>query len=397
MHPVHQRYLADADASGAVIELARWSDTPRVPRDVLQAHWDNDVGYDMLKTLSMAFRIVPHPLAPFVADCRRRGRSYVEFLHPHTLYDEPALAREVFCEIGASDDDLEMLHLLRYLAQSKAAEQYRDYVSSFLQRALARACARTRPWDASIVCELCVFYMNPEHMASLDTRALDRLLRVASCARQPALCLADAMGVAAQAKIADALAACASAGSARACRLLQDVSYSKHWPTVAAAVQRHAHCAYVDRLALDTLWVCVPLLAGSGSACGLHRLVASDGPKAVRKGVISALIAQSKHVPDVPPVANPQSVHEAVHYMHCLQCVPPNRFLVDVCMREAPVAVSRLARRCKALRRQIVCAQKWHRRRTLALGLMRGKAVDVKLLVFVQQHVWTWRHVISYM
>lgn len=395
MHPVYERYLVDVASADDVVELVRWADAPRVPRQVLDAHWSSMAAYEMLQTLSMSHAIVPYPLAPFVADCRRRGRSYLEFLHPRSLYDEPELAGEVFRELGASACDTEKLQLLRYLAQSKAAIGYRDHVTDFMLRAFAATCPHERPWDASYVCELCVFYMNPQHLADLDVAALDRLLRVPSCARQPALWMVDAMGVAAQARVADALAACAASGNARSCRLLQDVSHSAHWDAVAAAVRAQGYAAYVDRLALSTLWAIVPVLRGAASAFGLHRLTWSDGPRAVREGVVSALVAHGKHVPDVTPAPDPQTVHEAIHYMYCHQRVPPNRFLVDACMRDEQTAVSRLARYCQPVRQQMACARRWQRRRAVALGLTRGSAAGADVLTWVQQHAFTWRLVVG--
>lgn len=397
MHPVYERYLSDVETAGDVVELVRWSGSPRVPRIVLDAHWRSETAYDMLKTLSIAHSIVPFPLAPFVADCRRRHRSYAEFLHPRSLYDEPKLARDVLSEIGRADADMENLQLLRYLAQSRAAAQYRDLLTGFLHRAFALTCVETQPWQASYVCELCVFFMNPEHVDTLDCGALERFIRAPSCARNGALWVADKMGAAAQAQVAGALAECAAGGNARACRLLQDLSHSAYCCEVAAAVSGHAHCAYVDRLALDTLWLCVPLLAASESAFGLGRLVWHDGPRAVREGVVTALVAMVKHVPDVTPALDPQTVHEAIHYIYCHQRVPPCRFLVDACMRDAPKAVGRLARRCQPLRQQMVRARSWQRRREVAMGLACGEAVGAGVLAWVQQHAFTWRLVMSWL
>jgi len=397
MDPIYAAYLADPACADSVVQRVTRMHLPRaVPMPVLNAHWDSEEAYAMLTRLSSAYSIVPQPLAPFIADCRRRNRSYIGFLHPHRggLFDDPELARDIYMAIAEGSADIENLQLLRRLSENESALDYREHVREYLLDAFKATCAESSPWQASYVCETCYIYI--EDLDALDTDTLNHLLNTESFVRFAALDIVMGMGEATQSRFACALANCASQGVASACRVLQDLSNGPFHASVADAIRQHRYSPYIDRLGLATLWCCIPYLVKHRSARTMQRMVASNGKWAVLGGVVSALISMAAHVPPIPHVANPTTVHEAIHYMHCTEDVPPDRLLVDRCLQSEPVALVRISRRCRAVRLRMKCARAWTRRRMLMMCMARY-TTEEGVLAFVVQHPFTWRLVLSYM
>ena len=391
---VYQLYAEDVSYAAAVVERLRWADPPHVPKQVLDAHWDTEEAFELLQTLSIAHRIVPTPLAPFIEDCRQRGRDYMVFLHPDSLFLEPELAVSVYAEVAAAGYELENLQVLRYLADDDRALQYRHLLQGFLTRGFAGCLVAERPWHASYICELCHIYV--DNIAALDVNVLSGLLRNTSCARDAALALAFRMDTATQAHLASALATCAELNFGCACRILHDLSHGPHFAAVADAVVCHKYMPYIERMSIRVLRCIVPYLRENCGIRALRRIVASDGPACIRTGVFTSLIHLDVSVPDVPPVENPQGVHEAIHYMHCHSDVTPDRRMVDKCMAAEMPALYRIARRSQRVRRQIVCSRNWTRRRQLLMCLRTGAARKGTWLHSLQMNECIWPVVMTF-
>jgi len=143
------------------------------------------------------------------------------------------------------------------------------------------------------------------------------------------------------------------------------------------------------------MWQIVPYLIESGATSGLRRLLGRDGPRAIRDGVFTALLALAAAPPlCLTVVENPTSVHEALYYIHMHNDVPPNRYLVDEAMGTQFEALCRLARRSRPLRRQMCFSRNWTRRREHLTALIRKQG---DIMRWMRRHEFTWRLVFQYL
>lgn len=388
-----QRYLANPHYVNDVRWHVRNATAKTVPPEVLRAHWAHDDVYEMLTDLACDFAIVPSPLGDFVADCCKRKRSYLPFIHPHSLFNEPALASWVFRELGNSPLDGEILQLLSYLASSEQSKNYRHHVQDYIVHAFASEAAYV--CGSKTICNLCAHYLEPgtELCAhTLSCMLTDRGMPT----RVHALSLLSTLTQATHARVINALVWCAVYGYGAAARFVQDLSAGEYAVPLARAVQQFPHHFYVDRLHLDTLRRMVPYLIHYRALSCLVRLYEADRHAAIAQGVLTALLANRVRPLLLcwPVPAEPRAMHDAVHYMYVKSIVPPNRYIVDDIMRSHLAALRTLVPTTAGLQRQMDLASNWYRRRVILLMLLQGTDT---LMQRLRRHEFAWRLVFAFL
>ena len=391
-------YVADAaygdDLLSACQELNEQCVTIRLPPAVLGAHWDDDRGFSVLWSLSTRYRIVPPDLLSFLQHCVRRGWCVYDFLHPCSLFAAGGPASVVYAWLGRRPITLKLLETLRYLSSSQSSNQHVHHLADLLHAGLDSVRGAS---ESLLLCSLAYRHMSAEQIARLNLASVSALLTDSSM-HTGALHLVARLSLLQRSRVAGALAWAARCGRARAVHYLQDLSqHAEHAAAVAAACQHYPWSAYIDRLGMHTLWHMVPYLQRYRANAGLVRMCAHDGPRAMRMGVLTTLLANGRPVPSaVQAVVHPATTHQVVHYVHALQMLPPSPAVIDVAMAdsEALQALKRISRRCAPLRRYMVRAAKWARRRFALTALVQGHtALDASL----QAHEFAWRLVFAYL
>jgi len=368
-----------------------------VPPYVLRAHWGDGLGYDVLLTLSTRYRIVPVELLDFLQATVALGRCIHGFLHPNTLFAQPATATWVYATLAKQPLSHSLVDALCYLSSSCHSNAYGDHISPLVVSGLMGGAQGFV--DDNVVRVLCRLGCRHVDGADVPADAVGRLVaRETTCTA--ALALVGRLSFAQRASIAGPLAWAARCGRARAAQYLQSLSTDEVYAArVANACCRYTYTAYIDRLGVVTLWHMVGhmVVHAKSARVGLVRLAVSSGSRAVHSGVFTALIGNSSGavVPNWPPAADPGTAHETVHYVHATGALPPNPYTIDEAMKCARccVALKMTSRRCRVLRLAMLRAVKWRRRRPALEGLLRGQC---PLMSSLRSRPFTWRLVFAY-
>lgn len=368
-----------------------------VPPYVLRAHWGDGLGYDVLLTLSTRYRIVPVELLDFLQATVALGRCIHGFLHPCSLFTQPATATWVYGTLAGQPLTHGLVDTLCYLSSSRHSNAYAPSLEPMIVSGLA-GCAEGL-FDDAVTRKLCRLGFRHVSGPALDPTVVGKLAwREATSTA--ALTLVGRLSFDQRASIAGALAWVARCGSARAMQFLQSLSTDEVYAArVANACCRYTYAAYIDRLGVVTLWHMVGhmVVHAKSARVGLVRLAVSSGSRAVHSGVFTALIANSSGavVPNWPPAADPGTAHETVHYVHATGALPPNPYTIDEAMKCARccVALKMTSRRCRVLRLAMLRAVKWRRRRPALQALLRGQC---PIMSSLRSRPFTWRLVFAY-
>jgi len=208
------------------------------------------------------------------------------------------------------------------------------------------------------------------------------------------------MDTAQRAKLARPLAFAAHTGYTRAMYYLTALGRDPvHAIQVADAVQCYGYCAYLDRLNLNVLWRIVPFLVCHRANAALLRLACHDGRRSIEAGVFTALIANSRPVPQLLPLQDPRTIHSVVHFVHMFHELPPTTHIIDAAMwcnqGESMSALRKISRNCGNLRRYMLIARNWRRRRVDLVEMVWGHS-SCAIMAQLKCHEFAWRLVFSY-
>jgi len=364
----------------------------------MEAHWKSRSGMEVLLVLSKEYRIVPRRnLREFLAHCQKDGYGMMDFLHPCSLFDDYELAADVYKYLGNLGPTVPLLTVLRYLGGSERSNAHGWQLWPMLHMGIRVAAERVT--QTHMLCSLAFRYFSVEQMALVDLRGVGEMA-LRSRTTNAALHLMARMTVAQHAKLARPLAFAAHTGYARAMYYLTALGRDPaHAIQVADAVQCYGYCAYMDRLNLNVLWRTVPFLVKNRANAALLRLACHDGRHAIEEGVFTAMIADSRPVPQLPPPKDPGTIHSAVHYVYMYHQLPPKRHIVDAAMWSnafSPMsALLKISRNCAPLRLYMVMARKWQRRRVDLVEMVRGHS-SCAIMAQLKCHEFAWRLVFSY-
>ena len=198
------------------------------------------------------------------------------------------------------------------------------------------------------------------------------------------------------AKCASSLVWCAVHGFDQAVQYVQELSCSRYFQCLVAPVQQFPHCPYVDRLHMQVLKQMVPYLIEHGAVHSLQRVYSIERHSAIQQGVLTALLCN--HVVPTLFITNVsrhlKHAHDAIHFMHVYGKVPRNHNMLDQCVQHYFPALQSLVGTTAGLQQQMVCAQKYLRRRSALLTLVKG--TDDTML-HLRRCEFAWRLVFSFL
>ena len=368
-----------------------------VPPYVLAAHWGDELGYSVLSTLSTRYRIVPGELLEFLQTTVALGRCIHTFLHPNTLFAQPATATWVYTTLAKEPLSYSLVDRLCYLCSSCDSNAYGHHISPLVVSGLVGGAAGFVADD--VIRGLCRLGCRYVPVSDVPVNALGQLVyRETTCTA--ALTLVGRLAFSQRASIAYALAWAARCGFARAVQYMQSLSTVEEYaPRIASACQMYLYAAYIDRLGLVTLWHMVPHMVAHAKEArlGLVRLAASSGSRAVSLGVFTALIGSTSGgvVPHCPHVLEPSTAHETVHFVHATGALPANPYMIDEAMQSQRclVALKKTSRRCRVLRVAMQRAAAYSRRRLALMALLRGQC---PLMSCLRLRPFMWRLVFAH-
>ena len=388
------RYMHDARYADDVRWIVNKADFKEVPQHVLNVHWHSFHTYKLLDELSTQYAIVPKPLDKFVADCVKRNRCFYNFLHPTSLFDYPELANWVFCHIGSTAPNADVLHVLLHLSKNAFSRHYRSHVEQYLIDAF-RSAEIAHACGSRVMCALVAHYLaGTEKLCvhTLKNMLMDRGMH----ARVRTLALLSHLPITVHAKLLEEIVWCAVYGYGQAARYVQDLSSSSHTTELATAIQKHPHQFYVDRLHIKVLQQMVPYLIHYRAISSLVRLYEANAFAAVQQGVLSSLLAHGiKPSPTIcPAVKEPHTVNELIHFMYVHHTAPNCQYLIEEAMKMQLQALRTIEPATKGLTRKMIIASNYYNRRVFLIMLLQGVG---SLMQQLRCHEFAWPLVFAYL
>lgn len=394
----YERYLQNPTYADDVLWTVQQSSVKHVPSHVLNAHWSSDDAFELLEHLAVEHHIVPQPLAPFVDDCIKRGRSFLCFLHPQTLFLEPSLAAWVYARLGSGIPDAEVLQLLLYLSSNAESHHFAHYIRKYLVDAFASTIC-VSVCGSGCICKLCAHYLDDKHADLLCPCTLESMLMYrGTLTRTHALSMLGYLPLSVHVKVLHALVWCATCNIGMAMQHVQTLSSSSYAPALADSIQHFPHRCYVDRLHIAVLRRMIPYLVCHEAVHSLVRLFNDSEDLALQHGVVTALIANNMNVCPIAavPPEQPCCVHDAIFFMLYHRKVPPSCAFLDAALedRVAAKAVAALCNTTDGLPLQVQYARNWKRRKTALWGLLHAR---MRMFQHLRGMEFAWRMVFSFL
>ena len=387
------RYVRDPCYADDVRWILQKADVKHVPTHVLSVHWHSSHTYNLLDELSTQYAIVPNALDKFVADCVKRNRCFYNFLHPTSLFDYPELADWVYCHIGSTQPDADVLDVLLRLSRNAHSKNYCHRVEQYLLDAFRSSEAHF--CGSRVMCALVAHYLaGTEKLCvhTLKNMLMDRGMH----ARVQTLALLSHLPLTVHAQLITEIVWCAVYGYGQAARYVQDLSFGPYTTELAKAIQEHPHQFYVDRLHIQVLQQIIPYLIHYRAISSLVRVYEANVSSAVQQGVLSSLLANGIKPPPMAclTVQEPHTVHELIQFMYVHQTAPNHQQLIERAMTTQLQALRTIEPTTHGLLRRMIIASNYYRRRVFLIMLLQGISSVMQNL---RCHEFAWPLVFAYL
>ena len=392
-HDPYFRYLHDPRYADDVRWILQKADVKHVPDHVLSVHWQSSHTYKLLDELSTQHAIVPKALDKFVDDCVKRKRCFYNFLHPTSLFDYPQLADWVYCHIGSTQPDAEVLNVLLRLSSNAQSKDYRHHVEQYLLDAFQSSEAHF--CGSRVMCAIVAHYLaGTEKLCvhTLKNMLMDRGMH----ARVRTLALLSHLPITVHAKLLKEVVWCAVYGYGQAARYVQDLSFGPYTTELAKAIQEHPHQFYVDRLHIAVLQQMIPYLIHYRAISSLVRVYEANTSSAVQHGVLSSLLANGIKPPPMicSSLPKPRTVHEVIQFMYVHHIAPDCQCLIEHAMTTQLQALRTIEPTTNGLTRKMIVASNYYRRRIFLIMLLQGISTIMQRL---RCYEFAWSLVFAYL